>query len=55
MTSKRPDLDEATVRVAKRLLTMPPKQHNEMKVGRPPRKKRRRTKDCASSSKPRSA
>jgi hypothetical protein len=48
MSNKKPELDEATIRVAKRLLSMPPKPRDEMKVGRPPgKKKRRRPKDRA--------
>jgi len=32
MTPKKPDLDDATVRVMKRVLAMPPKPHGEMKA-----------------------
>jgi hypothetical protein len=34
-TSKKPDLDEATLRIARRMLSMPPKPHDEMKIGNP--------------------
>jgi len=30
----KPDLDEATVQIARRMLSTPPKPHDEMKVGR---------------------
>jgi hypothetical protein len=33
--SKKPQLDEATRRIAERMLSMPPKPHDEMKVGKP--------------------
>ena len=56
MTSKKPDLDKATIEVARRVLQMPPKPHDEMKVGRPAvKKKKRGPKDRASSAKQRSA
>jgi hypothetical protein len=32
--AKKPDLDEATLRIAKRLLNTPPKRHSEMKLGK---------------------
>jgi hypothetical protein len=32
--SKKRDLDETTVRIARRLLNMPPKPHEEMKLGK---------------------
>jgi hypothetical protein len=32
--SKKPQLDEATRRIAQRMLSMPPKPHDEMKVGK---------------------
>lgn len=48
-------LDDATLRVMKRMLSTPPKPHEEMKVGRPANKKRRGPKDPAASSKPRIA
>ena len=55
MTDKKLKLDDATVRVMERMLNTPPKQHDEMKVGRTPKKKKRDPKDRASSSKRRSA
>jgi hypothetical protein len=30
----KPELDEATRRIAERMLSTPPKRHDEMKVGR---------------------
>jgi hypothetical protein len=30
----KPDLDEATLRIAQRMLITPPKPHGEMKVGK---------------------
>jgi len=30
----KPDLDEATLRIAQRMLSTPPKPHDEMKVGK---------------------
>jgi hypothetical protein len=30
----KPDLDEATLEIARRMLTTPPKPHEEMKVGK---------------------
>jgi hypothetical protein len=43
---KKPDLDEATQRIARRILSTPPKPHDEMKLGKPkgkpiPKKSRR--------------
>jgi hypothetical protein len=32
--TKKPDLDEPTRRIAERLLSMPPKPHKEMKLGK---------------------
>jgi hypothetical protein len=32
---KRPDLDEPTLRIAQRMLSMPPKRHEDMKIGKP--------------------
>lgn len=56
MPGKAPKLDEATVKVLKRMLAMPPKPHDQMKVGRPsPAKKKRAPKGRASSAKTRSA
>jgi len=55
MTGKKTDLDEATVSIVKKLLAMPPKHHDEMKVGRPKNKKRRGAKGPAVSAKRRTA
>ncbi len=52
MSSKKPDLDKATIDLAKRVLAMPPKPHEDMKVGRPVAKKKKRSpKGRASSAK----
>jgi hypothetical protein len=32
--AQKPDLDEATLQIAKRILSMPPKPHKEMKIGK---------------------
>ena len=32
--AKKPDLDDATIQIAHRMLTMPPKPHEEMKLGK---------------------
>jgi hypothetical protein len=32
--AQKPNLDEATIQIAERLLNMPPKQHKDMKVGK---------------------
>jgi hypothetical protein len=32
--TKKPDLDEPTRQIAERLLSMPPKPHSEMKIGK---------------------
>lgn len=53
--AKQPKLDEPTVNVLKRVLAMPPKPHEAMKVGRAKLKGKRGPKDHASSSKPPSA
>jgi chemotaxis response regulator CheB len=37
----KPDLDEATVQIARQMLSMPPKPHDEMKLGRKEKKRRR--------------
>jgi hypothetical protein len=55
MMKKKIDLDAATVNVVKRMLAMPPKLHEEMKIGRPSNKKKRGPKDRASSAKRRNA
>jgi hypothetical protein len=31
---QKPDLDEATLQIAKRILSTPPKPHKEMKLGK---------------------
>jgi hypothetical protein len=33
--AKKPDLDEPTLRIAERMLRMPPKPHDQMKLGKP--------------------
>ncbi|MEJ0069579.1 MAG: hypothetical protein WDO24_13550 [Pseudomonadota bacterium] len=55
MPAKKPDLDADTLRVLKRVLSMPPKHHDEMKVGTPTKKKKRDPKGRAASSKPQGA
>jgi hypothetical protein len=55
MTSKKVSLDPATVNLVKRVLAMPPKPHEEMKVGRPANKKKRGPKARAASAKRRTA
>jgi hypothetical protein len=35
----KPDLDEATLQIAQRMLSMPPKPHDEMKIGKGKRRK----------------
>jgi hypothetical protein len=32
--AQKPDLDEATIKIAERILSMPPKQHKDMKLGK---------------------
>jgi hypothetical protein len=49
--AKAPKLDPATLDVVKRVLAMPPKQNKDLKVGRPPKEKKRDPKGRASSSK----
>jgi hypothetical protein len=44
MIAKKLELDDATVRIMRRMLNTPPKPHEEMKVGRPPRQKKRAAK-----------
>jgi hypothetical protein len=34
LIAAKPDLDEATLQIAKRILSMPPKPHKEMKIGK---------------------
>jgi hypothetical protein len=48
---KKADLDEATIAVVRRMLSTPPKRHDEMKIGRPAKKKKHEPKVRASSSK----
>lgn len=56
MAGKTPKLDKATTDLVKRMLAMPPKSHDEMKVGRPSQQKAKRSpKDRASSAKRRDA
>jgi hypothetical protein len=52
MVSKKPDLDKTTVDIIKRVLAMPPKPHEAMRVGRPAAKKKRSPKGRASFAKP---
>jgi hypothetical protein len=52
--TKKVKLDPETANIAKRLLALPPKHHDEMKVGRGGKKKLG-PKGRASSAKPRSA
>jgi hypothetical protein len=35
MVQKKPNLDEATLLIAERMLRMPPKPHGDMKIGKP--------------------
>jgi hypothetical protein len=39
LIAAKPDLDEATLQIAKRILNMPPKPHKEMKIGKRKAKK----------------
>ncbi len=56
MAKKTRELDAATLEVVKRVLAMPPKQNEELKLGRPPkRRKKRNAKSRDASSKPRNA
>lgn len=55
MTSKKSEIESGTVEVMRRLLAMPPKPHEEMKVGRAAPKKKRGSKGRASSAKRRNA
>lgn len=53
MPKQKAPLDPATTQLLKRMLAMPPKPHDEMKVGRPANtKKKRGPKGRAASSKP---
>jgi hypothetical protein len=40
----KPDLDEATLQIARRMLSAPPKPHDEMKVGKRKAKQKRKAK-----------
>ena len=41
--TKKPDLDDKTVQIARRMLSMPPKPHGEMKLGKgKPRRRKSR-------------
>jgi hypothetical protein len=44
MASRKPDLPDATLRIAERMLRMPPKPHNEMKIGKAERVSTKRKK-----------
>lgn len=55
MAAKKPKLDEATLKVVRQVLAMPPKHNADLKLGRPAKKKKRSSKDRASSAKRRSA
>jgi hypothetical protein len=55
MANKKVNLDAATVQVIKQVLAMPPKRHDEMKLGRTTKPKGRRPKARAASAKPRTA
>jgi hypothetical protein len=55
MSGKKIDLDDATVRIIRNVLAMPPKHHDEIKGGRPAKKKQRSTKGRAASAKRRTA
>ena len=55
MPTKKPKLDKATITLMKRVLNMPPKVHEDMKVGGSEKKKKRGPKSRASSAKRRSA
>jgi hypothetical protein len=53
--AKKPKLDARTLRVLRRMLAMPPKLHEDMKVGRPQVSKKRGPKGRAVSAKRRTA
>jgi hypothetical protein len=55
MAKKKLDLDADTIRVMRQVLAMPPKPHEEMKIGRPAQNKKRGSKGRASSAKRRTA
>jgi len=46
MTVKKPDLDETTLQIARRMLSTPPKPHDEMKLGKANAKRKNRTKSA---------
>jgi hypothetical protein len=48
---RKADLDDATIQIVKKMLAMPPRHHDEMKVGLPKEKKQRNPKDRAASAK----
>jgi len=52
---KKQKLDKATINIMQRLLNMPPKVHEDMKVGRTRKKKKRGSSTRAASSKQRNA
>jgi hypothetical protein len=52
---KKIGLDKATINLVKRVLAMPPKRHEDMKVGRPANKRKRGPKARAASAKQRTA
>lgn len=55
MATRKPKLDAATIEVVKRVLELPPKRNEELKVGREPKGKKRSLKGRASASKPKDA
>jgi hypothetical protein len=55
MAKSKVELDDATIAIMRRVLSTPPKLHENMKVGRPANKKKRGPKDRASSAKRRTA
>jgi hypothetical protein len=55
MAAKKPKLDEATLKIVRQVLAMPPKHNVDLKLGRPAKKKKRGPKGRASSAKQRSA
>lgn len=52
MTGKKSQLDDVTAAVLKKVLAMPPKPHDQMKVGRTSSAKKRVTRSRAASAKP---
>jgi hypothetical protein len=51
MQVKKKPLDAGTAELVKKLLSLPPKQHEDMKVGRPASQKKRKPTGRASSAK----